>query len=318
MSKHISSYGTIPLDDDLLTLGLAKYWSDSHVSEDFDLALRLQINKFIIRLASYHNGGFKEGVSLTVFDELARWEKYTYGCNELLFNPFYKWITKGPFTPLLWKLIMSNVKSSSKVTVLGYVFTYYAMAAALPFTLINYFLTGWIPDSLDHYYLESFKIMILLLAVFNGLVSLYPAVESHLLKLFKSPLAYNFMLHRLDKKNFFSGMWETIKWMPLFVVFFGGISIHLSKAILCHFFGVNMEWNSTAKELEATGFFIGIDKIIKDFKYMYVIVIMATGVLVYLGLFAPRGWIINDVTIVLPVANQICCHFLLPIALGLF
>ncbi len=58
---------------------LAKYWSDSHVSEDFDQALRLQIAGFIIRLASYHHGGFKEGVSLTVFDELARWEKYTYG-----------------------------------------------------------------------------------------------------------------------------------------------------------------------------------------------------------------------------------------------
>jgi hypothetical protein len=65
---------------------------------------------------------------------------------------------------------MSDVKSSSKVTVLGYVFTYYAMAAALPFTLANYCLTGWIPDSLDHYYLESFKIMILLLIVFNGIV----------------------------------------------------------------------------------------------------------------------------------------------------
>ncbi|RDI75581.1 hypothetical protein Vi05172_g13734 [Venturia inaequalis] len=28
-----------------------------------------------------------EGVSLTIYDELARWEKYVYGCNELGFNP---------------------------------------------------------------------------------------------------------------------------------------------------------------------------------------------------------------------------------------
>ena len=46
------------------------------VSEDFDMSLRLQMSKFIVRLATYHNGGFKEGVSLTVYDELARWEKY--------------------------------------------------------------------------------------------------------------------------------------------------------------------------------------------------------------------------------------------------
>jgi hypothetical protein len=52
------------------------YWSESHVSEDFDIALRLQMKGSIIRCASYHNGGFKEGVSLTIYDEIARWQKY--------------------------------------------------------------------------------------------------------------------------------------------------------------------------------------------------------------------------------------------------
>jgi hypothetical protein len=64
--------------------GVQKFWSDSHVSEDFDISLRLQIAGFIVRLASYDHGEFKEGVSLTVFDELLRWEKYAYGCSELV------------------------------------------------------------------------------------------------------------------------------------------------------------------------------------------------------------------------------------------
>ena len=51
------------------------YWSENHVSEDFDMALRLQIAGNIVRLATYHNNEFKEGVSLTIYDELARWEK---------------------------------------------------------------------------------------------------------------------------------------------------------------------------------------------------------------------------------------------------
>jgi cellulose synthase/poly-beta-1,6-N-acetylglucosamine synthase-like glycosyltransferase len=51
------------------------FWSDKHVSEDFDIALRLQIAGNVVRMASYHGEGFKEGVSLTVHDELARWEK---------------------------------------------------------------------------------------------------------------------------------------------------------------------------------------------------------------------------------------------------
>ena len=55
--------------------GNVEYWSESHVSEDFDMALRLQIAKNTTRLASYHGEGFKEGVSLTIYDELNRWEK---------------------------------------------------------------------------------------------------------------------------------------------------------------------------------------------------------------------------------------------------
>lgn len=56
--------------------GYTAYWSESHVSEDFDLALRLQVSGDVVRLASYHGEGFKEGVSLTIYDELNRWEKY--------------------------------------------------------------------------------------------------------------------------------------------------------------------------------------------------------------------------------------------------
>ena len=34
-----------------------------------------------------------------------------------------------------------------------------------------------------------------------------------------------------------------------------------------------MEWTATAKELESTGFRVGLDKIFKDFKWMYAVVI---------------------------------------------
>lgn len=59
--------------------GKKKMWSESNVSEDFDMALRLQLRGYIIRWSSYSQGGFKEGVSLTVDDELNRWQKYSYG-----------------------------------------------------------------------------------------------------------------------------------------------------------------------------------------------------------------------------------------------
>ena len=59
--------------------GKQKCWSETNVSEDFDIALRLQLKGYTIRWATYSDGGFKEGVSLTVDDELNRWQKYAYG-----------------------------------------------------------------------------------------------------------------------------------------------------------------------------------------------------------------------------------------------
>ena len=51
--------------------GQEKIWSESNVSEDFDMALRLQMRGYIIRWATYSKGGFKGG-------EVNRWQKW-YG-----------------------------------------------------------------------------------------------------------------------------------------------------------------------------------------------------------------------------------------------
>lgn len=42
---------------------------------------------YVVRWASYSKGEFEEGVSLSAEDEINRWQKYAYGCSELVFNP---------------------------------------------------------------------------------------------------------------------------------------------------------------------------------------------------------------------------------------
>jgi len=130
--------------------GYEKFWSESHVSEDFDMSLRLQCNDYIVRLGAWPGcDGFKEGVSLTVYDELARWEKYAYGCNELLFNPLRYWPTRGPFTGLFMEFLKSNIPFTSKITIISYIGTYYAIGAAWMLTLVNYFVVGWFNGYID-------------------------------------------------------------------------------------------------------------------------------------------------------------------------
>lgn len=181
--------------------GYEKYWSESHVSEDFDMSLRLQVAKYTLRYASYTGDGFKEGVSLTVYDELARWEKYAYGCNELLFHPLRFWLVRGPFTPLFKKFIGSSIPFPKKMTIMAYIGTYYAIGAAWLLTLGNYFITGWFTGLYDKYYLDSFAIYMSIIVVFTGLGNLSLAVlryrlsERSLLSACSSPSPYVFLPH---------------------------------------------------------------------------------------------------------------------------
>lgn len=159
--------------------GEERFWSETSVSEDFDMALRLQIEGYVVRLAAWANGGFKEGVSLTVYDELARWEKYAYGCNELMFNPFYQWIYRGPFTSLFRTFIGSSMPLASKLNIISYIGTYYAIGAAWIFTCANYIVVGEFNGYYDKYYLESWKVWTSVIFVFTICGNVALAVERY-------------------------------------------------------------------------------------------------------------------------------------------
>lgn len=144
-----------------------KFWSESCVSEDFDMALRLQFKHWIIRFAGFTKEGFKEGVSLTIYDEITRWEKYAYGCSELVFHPLKDWLWRGPFTKIIRDFFWSNMPLSSKFSVIGYVGSYYAIGSGWIIVMVNYFLVGWADGYVDNWYLQSFDVFIGLLFVFG-------------------------------------------------------------------------------------------------------------------------------------------------------
>lgn len=52
----------------------------------------VQVKGFIGRYITYTGPEFKEGLSLTVHDEITRWRKYAFGCSELVFNPLKQWM----------------------------------------------------------------------------------------------------------------------------------------------------------------------------------------------------------------------------------
>ncbi|KAF5376599.1 hypothetical protein D9757_009590 [Collybiopsis confluens] len=210
-----------------------KFWSEANVSEDFDLALRLLLKGYTLRWATYSQGGFKEGVSLTVVDELARWQKYAYGCDEIIFNPLIQWWRKGPISKQLREFMQSSAPIHYKIGMSSYMFSYYGMAAATVGGVLNYLLLGLGPD-LDRFYLHSFEILLACVVVF-------PALGN---------LGFTLLEYRLGHRSIWGATYENLRWIPFFSFFFGGLSIHLSTAILAHLFSYDMTWGSTGKEID--------------------------------------------------------------------
>jgi cellulose synthase/poly-beta-1,6-N-acetylglucosamine synthase-like glycosyltransferase len=282
--------------------GIKKIWSESHVSEDFDMALRLQLQGYIIRWATYSEGGFKEGVSLTVDDELNRWQKYAYGCNELIFNPLISWWKKGPISKQLRIFLWSGAPVHYKISMMSYMFSYYGLAASAMLSVINYFLLGWAPD-VDGFYLKSFEIWLACTVVFPG----------------AGNVGYTILEYRLGRRNLLSGFIENMTWVPFFFFFFGGLSIHLSGALLAHMFSYNIKWEATKKEVERSNFFIELPRIWKRYRHIIFIGAVTVATMVVLSLdFVPEAWRIPGTSwaIILPLTIVTAGHVLFPIVLN--
>ncbi|ORY18874.1 glycosyl transferase family group 2-domain-containing protein [Clohesyomyces aquaticus] len=286
------------LDED----GYEKFWSESHVSEDFDMSLRLQVHGYIIRLATWAGKGFKEGVSLTVYDELARWEKYAYGCSELLFHPIRFWPARGPFTELFRRFLFSDLQFTSKITIISYIGTYYAIGAAWIMTTANYFAIGWFNGYLDKYYIDSWKVWFSIVSVFTGLGNIALAT----------------MRYRIGEQSFFGALRENVKWILILAIFLGGLSLHVSKALLAHMLEIDMSWGATSKEAEFSNFFIEAPKVLKRFKFSISYALMGISGMIVLATASsiPPSWHITDFVAILPMATVTVSHLLLPIVLN--
>ncbi|KAI0036400.1 glycosyl transferase family group 2-domain-containing protein [Vararia minispora EC-137] len=286
------------VDDD----GTEKIWSEKHVSEDFDMALRLQLRGYIIRWATYSRGGFKEGVSLTVDDELNRWMKYAYGCSELLFNPFARWFTRGPIAGQIHRFLWSNAPLHYKISMMAYMFSYYGIAASVTIGVINYVLLGF-EFSVDNFYMHSFEIWLATTVVFFG----------------SGNVGFTILEYRLGEKSLLRGFLINIMWIPFFFFFFGGLAIPLSQAIVAHLISYNMTWSATKKEVERSNFFKEVPRILKRSWFSFLVsFVLIAGMVIVATPLVPLEWRVagSSWAVIFPLAVVLGCHILFPIVLN--
>ncbi|KAJ7634171.1 glycosyl transferase family group 2-domain-containing protein [Mycena polygramma] len=279
--------------------GKEKIWSETNVSEDFDMALRLLLRGYIIRWATYSNGGFKEGVSLTVDDELNRWQKYAYGCSELLFHPLIQWWRRGPVTSQIHKFLWCKAAPMHyKISMMAY-----GIAASITIGVLNYVLLGF-EFPVDGFYIPSFEIWLACTTVFFG----------------TGTVGYTLLEYRLGHKELIRGFLINLMWIPSCAFFFfGGLGIPVSQAILAHLFSYNISWSATIKEVQRSNFFKEIPKILKRFWFpLLVSICIIAGMIVCSTTIVPLEWRVTGASwgVIFPLSIVASCHILFPIVLN--
>jgi hypothetical protein len=126
------------------------------------------------------------------------------------------------------------------------------------------------------------------------------------------------MRYRIGERSFLSAIVENFKWILMLGIFLGGLSLHVSQAILAHMFEIDMTWGATSKEAEFSNFFIEVPKVLKRFKFSIAFSVIGIVGMVILACapFIPYTWQIKDFVAILPMVTVTVSHLLLPIALN--
>ena len=101
--------------------------------------------------------------------------------------------------------------------------------------------------------------------------------------------------------------------------FFGGLSVHLSQALLAHLFSYNIMWGATKKEVERSNFFIEVPRILRRFWLAFVAGFLSFGMIaVFACGILPLGWQIpgSSWAVIWPLAVVAGSHILFPIVLN--
>lgn len=226
-------------------------FSPHHVSEDFEMALKLQLKGYIVRWATYSDEGFTEGVSFTPEDEVTRYQKYAYGCSEIVFNPLRYWITRSPFSKLFREFLVSNVPLAYKFATLSYLSTYYALAVSFPLGITMFVVQGLFQDTLDGVFLPAFDVWMTVSLIFT-------LVGGPGLIIARARSGHDTLGSAI--KSFFTHL-------PATVAFFSGLAFHIMLALFAHLIGYNMTWTTTNKDFRESS----IGQVFRRFKNVYIV-----------------------------------------------
>lgn len=247
------------------------FWSENCVSEDFDLFIKLANEGKFGRFVMYTGPEFKEGVSLSFDDEVIKYKRFAYGTCEICFNPFKKWLTKGPFSPTFWRFLGCQLSIIEKLNVVFYLCTYFAMSSAFYFCVSESFAIVFYPKLYSSYLSTGFNTMISCLVIF-GLIATVSQIVFDIKYLVKE--------ERLVKKDWRILIHE-VKWIFLITLFFSSVLFHTTESTFRYFFSLPMSLTATVKDKDEKRMVYKLLKVPLNYWFMYVLLLCILGPYIY-------------------------------------
>jgi hypothetical protein len=219
-----------------------------------------------------------------------------------MFNPIGRWPTRGPLSLRYRKILFSScISTHYKISTLGYIFTYSPVACALTWAFGLYLLQGLIYPVLDPAFFQPYQTWLAVIIIFvaEGFVGTVVA------------------RHRAKDANLLEAASEHLKWTPLTVLFFGGLSYHVFTATMSFFFSIKVAFAATSKDVEDSNFFLEVPAIIRKHWRHLLVNFFIMGIIVALGLdFIPIEWQITEFATMWTIAFIAGCHLIFDIALN--
>ncbi|CAN0191276.1 unnamed protein product [Scytosiphon promiscuus] len=281
--------------------GMTKFWSEAHVSEDFDMSLRLQTQGFIGRYATYTGPGFQEGVSLSCVDEVIRLRKYAYGACEMLLNKFKDWPCKGPITSLFWSYLGAPcIPWPSKLQMAGYLGTYLAMAYSVV-GICSYIVLRMFYGVLQEDITNTYDVFITVVFVF-GVIGIFGAGT------------IRYRMGFAGDVTIFQAYWIELRNAPAMTMFWSHILWHITTACWCYFWNLDIVWGATAKESTRSTFWVEFKDTLKRYKGMYISLTLLLGVFAFGMIYTDQEW--TDQRLSFPLTFYVATHLLGPFLLN--
>jgi cellulose synthase/poly-beta-1,6-N-acetylglucosamine synthase-like glycosyltransferase len=263
-----------------------QYWKEDKVSEDFDFSLRVQIEGY---KTVYCNSlpCFKEGVSYTFHDELLKMSKFAHGSSEIIFSSVFRRY-----------LASSNIFFSSKINLIAYLFSYFAIASSIIVAPLHLSLVchvkGW--DLTVIVLLFSF-VLFSIIAPISTII--YKARTKNLIITCSCP-SQNLSLCAIIKSQFSMAIF-------MFMLYCGG-GFAMLWGILSHLLGMSISWGSTRKFLTTRD---SVSFILWNFRYQYAfIAFFYLPLTVLLNIYVCPS-VINTIPMILLIIGHVVNPFLM-------